>query len=251
MTAPTISELPTAPQRSDPPATFVSRADAFVAALATFRTEANAVGEFVEGIAEDVATVLGSAGFSGTSTTNLAIGTGSKTLTTQTGRGFAPPAFIIVASAASPSTHYMFGLVTAYDPTTGSLTFTSIEAVGTGSRSDWQIALSGPLGPAGNPFATPTRLTANYSALPGDDLECDTTGGAFTVTLPAGPSAGATVVVSDGGASSVSLGFGADALTVARNGSTINGQAEDITITTTGAAVRFTYSNSTWRVRLG
>ncbi len=39
-----ISVLPTAPARSQTAATFVTNADAFVAALATFRTEANALG---------------------------------------------------------------------------------------------------------------------------------------------------------------------------------------------------------------
>lgn len=38
-----ISALPTPPARSDAPATFISRADAFIAALPTFRTEANAL----------------------------------------------------------------------------------------------------------------------------------------------------------------------------------------------------------------
>lgn len=41
MTIPTISTLPTAPARTDAPATFISRADAFLAALVTMQTELN------------------------------------------------------------------------------------------------------------------------------------------------------------------------------------------------------------------
>ena len=41
MTIPTISTLPTAPARTDPPATFVTRADSFLAALVTMQSELN------------------------------------------------------------------------------------------------------------------------------------------------------------------------------------------------------------------
>ena len=41
MTIPTVSPLPTAPARTDPPATFVTRADAFLAAIVTFQGELN------------------------------------------------------------------------------------------------------------------------------------------------------------------------------------------------------------------
>jgi len=41
MTIPTLSTLPTAPARTDAPATFVTRADAFLAALVTFQSEMN------------------------------------------------------------------------------------------------------------------------------------------------------------------------------------------------------------------
>jgi hypothetical protein len=41
MTIPTLSTLPVAPARTDPPATFVTRADAFLAAIVTFQGEIN------------------------------------------------------------------------------------------------------------------------------------------------------------------------------------------------------------------
>jgi len=58
MTIPTISTLPTAPARTDAPATFISRADAFLAALVTMQSELNttigAMNTDIGGIAANV-----------------------------------------------------------------------------------------------------------------------------------------------------------------------------------------------------
>jgi len=54
MSYPTISALPTAPSRARP-STFASEADAFLGALATFRTETNTAGTYVETTAATVA----------------------------------------------------------------------------------------------------------------------------------------------------------------------------------------------------
>jgi hypothetical protein len=70
-----------------------------------------------------------------------------------------------------------------------------------------------------------------------------TAGGAFTVTLPATPSVGAQVVVADAGNN-----WGTNNLTVARNGSTIGGLAEDLVCDITGASVQFVYDGTTWEV---
>jgi hypothetical protein len=85
--------------------------------------------------------------------------------------------------------------------------------------------------------------TANYTAVDKQGVLADTSGGAFTVTLPATPAAGAQVVIADAGAS-----WGTNNLTVARNGSTIGGLAEDLVCDITGASVQFVYDGTTWEV---
>ena len=76
--------------------------------------------------------------------------------------------------------------------------------------------------------------TANYTTANLEGVLADTSGGAFTVTLPASPSAGDQVVIADAGAS-----FGSNNLTVGRNSSTINGVAENLVLDITGVNVQF------------
>jgi len=85
--------------------------------------------------------------------------------------------------------------------------------------------------------------TANYTTFDKEGVLADTSGGAFTVTLPPPPAQGAQVVVADAGAN-----WGTNNLTVARNGSTIGGLAEDLICDITGASVQFVYDGSTWEV---
>jgi hypothetical protein len=101
----------------------------------------------------------------------------------------------------------------------------------------------GPSGPQG--ALTPWAIkTSNYTAINGDRLIANTTTGAgsFTITLPASPVSGDYVVISDGG------NWGANNLTVARNGSTIEGVADDILLNLKGVTVEFIYNQTTWEV---
>lgn len=45
-----ITPLPPAPARSDAPATFITLADAFLAALAAWETQVNAAGTYIDGV---------------------------------------------------------------------------------------------------------------------------------------------------------------------------------------------------------
>lgn len=85
--------------------------------------------------------------------------------------------------------------------------------------------------------------SANYTADTNEGVLADTTSGTFTVTLPAGPAVGDQVVVADAAGT-----WGTNNLTVARNGSTIAGLAENLTCDISGASVQFVYTGSTWAV---
>lgn len=85
--------------------------------------------------------------------------------------------------------------------------------------------------------------TSNYTTQDKEGVLADTTGGAFTVTLPATPATGAQVVVADAGAY-----WGTNNLTVGRNGSTIGDLAQDLVCDITGASVQLVYDGTTWGV---
>lgn len=82
-----------------------------------------------------------------TSVTSLTIGTGSKVFTTQSGKSFQTGQYIMAVSSANPTVNYMFGDVTSYSGTT--LTLDSTIVGGSGTKTDWIIAISGLQGPAG------------------------------------------------------------------------------------------------------
>ena len=166
MPSPTITPLPQAPSRSDTPADFIQRADAFVAALPRLVTEANVLGEAMDAdmaatAADRVQTGLDRAatvnaaaaaltsansainapGTSATSTTSTTIGIGSKTIQIQAGKAISVGQTVSIAYTAD-ATKRMIGPVTAYSGT--SLTVNVENAYGTGAFTEWTIALSAP-----------------------------------------------------------------------------------------------------------
>lgn len=85
--------------------------------------------------------------------------------------------------------------------------------------------------------------TANYTTQDKEGVLANTTGGAFTVTLPATPATGAQVVVADAGGV-----WGTNNLTVGRNGSTISNVAQDLVCDISGVSVQLVYDGTTWEV---
>jgi len=118
----------------------------------------------------------------------------------------------------------------------------------TSNGTTWQSTA-----PAAGGLNAATTKTANYTAVAGDVLACNTiTTGAFSITLPASPTAGQKpIIIFDSGTTDVINGFATNNLTVLRNGSTINTLSDDVTFSTKGVSVIFEYIAATWRMRIG
>lgn len=118
-------------------------ADAAIAAQAAAElAETNA--ETAEANAE--AALAAIEGLDATSTTSLAIGTGGKSFTIQSGKGFIAGMWILATSDADP-TNYMHGYVSSYSGTT--LVMVSTNVGGSGTHADWTLRLSGTRGAQG------------------------------------------------------------------------------------------------------
>jgi hypothetical protein len=84
--------------------------------------------------------------------------------------------------------------------------------------------------------------TTTYTAEAGESILADTNGGGWTLTLPASPATGDRLTIADPD------DWSANNLTIGRNGSTIEGDAEDMTMDIGGVSVEFVYDGTTWQV---
>ena len=85
-----------------------------------------------------------------------------------------------------------------------------------------------------------TIITSDTTLASGNGYFVDTTSGAITVTLPASPSVGDYLQIKDYAGT-----FGTNNLTIARNGSNIQGSANNSTIETNRASIKLIYADST------
>src|SRR6056300_1626276 len=85
-----------------------------------------------------------------------------------------------------------------------------------------------------------TAKTASFTAVSGNGYFVNTTSGAVTVTLPASPSAGDIVSISDYAGTAAT-----NNITIARNGSNINGATSDITISKNNSGITLVYVDGT------
>ena len=83
---------------------------------------------------------------SGSSTTSVSIGSGSKSFTTQSGKFFDVGIGILVTSDTNPAVSWMRGTVIAYSGTSLTIDVPSNGYGGSGSHTDWTIRVEGKLG---------------------------------------------------------------------------------------------------------
>jgi hypothetical protein len=95
----------------------------------------------------------------------------------------------------------------------------------------------------GNPWK---EVSTTYTAVNNDRLLVNTSGGAFTITLPTSPALGDTVRFVDATGS-----FDTNNLTIARNGQPIMGDATDMTVSSENAGFSLVYFNATYGWRIG
>jgi hypothetical protein len=88
-----------------------------------------------------------------------------------------------------------------------------------------------------------TNKSTTYTAVNNDGIIANTSGGSFTVTLPASPSTGSYVVFLDGNSS-----FATYPLTVDGNGNNIADSYSTATLNITNSKVEFIYNGSTWEI---
>lgn len=162
-----VDDLPTPPQTTDI-ANFDARADAYLAALLPHTDQMNDLADdtytnavFAESQATSAsgsassasasaaaalasaASAVNAPGTSGTSTTSTAVGTGSKTLTTQTGKLWSVGQTVTIARTSDPAATRMSGAITAYNSGSGSITVLVNNYAGSGTFTDWTISIGG------------------------------------------------------------------------------------------------------------
>jgi len=135
----------------------------------TATTQAGNASTSAAAAAASALTAVNAPGTSGTSTTSITVGAGTKTLTTQTGKAWVVGQPVTLARTSDPVATRMWGTISAYNSGSGSISIVVADAdfAGTGTHTDWTIGLAGQEGPAGQDAdqTTPTLLVGASATL--------------------------------------------------------------------------------------
>ena len=132
------------------------------------------------------------------------------------------------ATTGAISTEYVSSTKLKYNPSTGTLSSTNF--VGNGS------GLTG----VGGGISWQSVQTSNFTAVTGNGYPINTTSSAITVTLPASPSTGQMIQLTD-----YARTFGINNLTINPNGLKIQSSTSNVIVNTNGASVGIVYIDST------
>jgi hypothetical protein len=95
---------------------------------------------------------------------------------------------------------------------------------------------------AGGGLSPWSIISSNTTAVSGSQYLADTSGGAFTVTLPLSPSTGDQITIADNN------DFSVYNLTVSGNGETIGDSSADLVASVTGEIINLVYNSVTWKL---
>lgn len=172
-------------------------------------------------------------GVQGTSSSSVAIGTGSKAFSIA-GKSFAAGMWVSAHDAADPTVNYMVGQVASYSDPTLTITVPTGGNYGSGTKTSWNIYLAGARGAAGSAGAV-ADLTGLGTGV-ATALAVNTgTAGCFVVNGGAGGTPSSLTLTNATGLPATALV--ADTTTAVGFGSINLGHASDTTITRASAGV--------------
>lgn len=145
-----MTQIPTLPSAPTPaPDRLTQDPDIFEAAVAALLDYLRQYPDLLNQWAQAVVATVSGTDFNGTSASSVAVGSGSKSFTTQAGKLWQIGQFVIVASAANAA-NYMAGQVTAYSGTSLTVEVPVGGTGGSGTYTDWRIGIA----PAATLYAT-------------------------------------------------------------------------------------------------
>ena len=143
-------------------------------------------------------TAVNAPGTNGTSTTSMNVATGSQTFTTQTGKSWSVGQPVVIAQTSSPA-NAMFGVITAYNSGTGSMTVSVNVTTGSGAGiTAWTISLTGLVKRAlrqVTTIATAAAITPNVDTTDVAHMTNTQAAGNFTINAPTGTPADGQVLI--------------------------------------------------------